>query len=85
MSNDNRCDIMDWKKILNKALSIIMWASTALFVIYSVALFIDYNIHPQAYAIMSAPWYLSICLYAIGLIIVLVICLLIKIIIGNKK
>lgn len=64
-------------KNLYNILRIVMWSFIGVFIGYSGYKYYDYKKHPDLYAMQSAPWYLSIELYAVFTIIVVAIILII--------
>ena len=61
-----------------------MGSFTGVFIGSAVFKYLDYKKNPDLYVMQSAPWYLSIQITGIALIIVLLICVVIKVILGNK-
>lgn len=71
-------------KKINNFINILMGSFIGVFIGGSVYKYFDYKNHPDLYAMQSAPWYTSIQITGIALIVVLVICVIIKIIIRRK-
>lgn len=63
------------KQILN----ILMGSLTGVFIAYGIYVIWNMKIHPEVYAMQSAPWYTSILLYGVVTLIVLIACLLLKV------
>lgn len=63
------------KQILN----ILMGSLTGVFIAYGIYVIWNMKIHPEVYAMQSAPWYTSILLYGVVTFIVLTACLLLKV------
>ena len=51
---------------------------------FSIYKLLDYKAHLDLYAMQSAPWYMSILVQGIVIVVVLVAAVLIKMIIRNK-
>ena len=71
-------------KMLNHILNIIIGAFLGVFIGNVIYVFWDFKVHPDLYAMQSAPWYTSILLYGIVTAVVLVIAIIIKLIIRQK-
>ncbi|MBC8585042.1 hypothetical protein [Youxingia wuxianensis] len=71
-------------KKINYFINILMGSFTGVFIGSAVFKYLDYKKNPDLYVMQSAPWYLSIQITGIALIIVLLICVVIKVILGNK-
>ena len=71
-------------KILNWILNIIIGAVVGVFIGHGIYVFWDYKVHPNLYAVRSAPWYTSILFAGIETAVVLVIAIIIKLIIRQK-
>ena len=71
-------------KMLNHILNIIIGAFLGVFIGNGIYVFWDFKVHPDLYAMQSAPWYTSILLYGIVTAVVLVIAIIIKLIIRQK-
>ncbi len=72
-------------KQLNNTLNIIMGSTIGVTIGHSLYQYINYKKFPDLYAIQSAPWYTSILIYGSVTIIVLLISIIIKIIIKQKR
>ena len=64
---------------MSKILTIIMGCLIAAFIGYGLYKYWDYQTHPDLYAVQSAPWYTSLMIYGVGLLVVLVICAILKV------
>ena len=71
-------------KKINYFINILMGSFTGVFIGSAVFKYLDYKKNPDLYVMQSAPWYLSIQITGIALIIALLICVVIKVILGNK-
>ena len=71
-------------KKLNWILNIIIGAFVGVFIGRGIYVFWDFKVHPDLYAMQSAPWYTSILLYGIVTAVVLVIAIIVKLIIRQK-
>ncbi len=70
--------------MLNRILNIIIGAFVGVFIGHGIYVFWDFKVHPDLYAMQSAPWYTSIILYGITAAVVLVIAIIIKLIIRQR-
>lgn len=66
------------KRILNLFLNCIIVILIVAFLADSLYRYWDYQARPDFYAVMSAPWYLSIQLSGIATAVVIVVCLVLK-------
>lgn len=66
------------KRILNLILNCIIVILIVVFLAGSLYRYWDYQARPDFYAVMSAPWYLSIQLSGIAAAVVIVVCLVLK-------
>lgn len=66
------------KRILNLILNCIIGILIVAFLAGSLYRYWDYQARPDFYAVMSAPWYLSIQLSGIAAAVVIVVCLVLK-------
>ena len=66
------------KRILNLILNCIIGILIVAFLAGSLYRYWDYQARPDFYAVMSAPWYLSIQLSGIATAVVIVVCLVLK-------
>ena len=71
-------------KTFNRILNIIIGAFVGVFIGNGIYVFWDYKVHPDLYAMRSAPWYTSILFVGIETAVVLVIAIIIKLIIRQK-
>ena len=71
-------------KTLNWILNIIIGTVVGFFIGHGIYVFWDYKVHPDLYAMQSAPWYTSIIFAGIETAVVLVIAIIIKLIIRQK-
>ncbi len=71
------------KKIYN-FLMILLWSFIGVFIGTSLYRFYDFKAHPELYAMISAPWYLSIQLNAILTAIIVLILFVITRVIKKK-
>ncbi len=71
-------------KTLNWILNIIIGTAVGVFIGHGIYVFWDYKVHPDLYAVQSAPWYTSILAAGIETAVVLVIAIIIKLIIRQK-
>lgn len=72
------------RKRVNILINILMVGFTCVFIASSVFKYLDYKNNPDKYAMWSAPWYTSIQIMAIVLIITLSVCIVIKIFIKKR-
>lgn len=71
-------------KRVNQILNTIICAFIGVFIGHGIYIFWDFNSHPDLYAMQSAPWYTSIVLYGVMMVIVVAIAVVIKLIIKKK-
>ncbi len=71
-------------KRVNQILNTITGAFIGVFIGHGIYIFWDFNSHPDLYAMQSAPWYTSIVLYGVMMVIVVAIAVVIKLIIKKK-
>lgn len=71
-------------KRVNQILNTITGAFIGIFIGHGIYVFWDFNSHPDLYAMQSAPWYTSIVLYGVMMVIVVAIAVVIKLIIKKK-
>lgn len=71
-------------KKLNDFLNVLIGVVVGVFVGHSAYVIFDYRVHPDLYAMYSAPWYTSILLYGIFAAIVLAATIIVKIIIRKN-
>ena len=69
---------MKQHRILNLILNCIIGILIVAFLVSSLYRYWDYQARPDFYAVMSAPWYLSIQLSGIAAAVVIVVCLVLK-------
>lgn len=72
-------------KRIDSLINILMGCSVGVFLGRTLFQYIDYRRYPNLYEMQSAPWYLSIQLWGIGLIVLLIVCVSIKFIIHSKE
>ncbi|MCI9051302.1 MAG: hypothetical protein HFI05_05145 [Lachnospiraceae bacterium] len=68
-------------KIINSIINIIMGSSIGVFIGHGIYVLWDYKTHPGLYAMQSAPWYTSILIYGICMIVALIVGIIMKLII----
>lgn len=73
-----------WRNKLNQILNILMGSTVGVFIGYSLYMVWDYHMHPDRYAIQSAPWYTGCLLYGTITVTVLLLCVVLKIILRKK-
>ena len=71
-------------KMLDRIMNTVIGAFVGVFIGHGIYVFWDFKVHPDLYAMQSAPWYTSILLYGIATAVVLVIAIIIKLIIRQK-
>ncbi len=64
-------------KKLYSILRIVLWSFIGVFIGSSFYKWYDYKVHPDLYAMQSAPWYLSIEINAVFTILVVIVILII--------
>lgn len=69
---------MNWKRKVNRGLTIVMEASVGVFLGMSLSRYWEWKKYPGLFAMQSAPWYTSILLYAAATAGTLAVCGLIK-------
>ena len=69
---------MKQHRTLNIILNCIIGILIVAFLVSSLYRYWDYQARPDFYAVMSAPWYLSIQLSGIAAAVVIVVCLVLK-------
>ncbi len=72
-----------WNKV-NTFLNCVIGAFTGVFIAESIWTYRDYRIHPQIYAVMSAPWYTSVLLFGIITAVIVLTAVMIKFLIRKK-
>lgn len=70
-----------WIKYLN----IFMASVVGVFIGYSMYSYTDYKMHPEIYAMQSAPWYTGIQIFGIFVACILFIGTIMKIMLQKKK
>ena len=65
-------------KKINKFLNNFMGAFTGVFIGRSAYVIWNYKMHPQRYAMQSAPWYTGILVNGVITLVVLMICFLLR-------
>lgn len=71
-------------KKLNQIINIIIGSSVGVFVGYGIYVFWDYRTHSDLYAMQSAPWYTSIFVYGIVMLIFVAVAVIAKLIIRKN-
>lgn len=71
-------------KKINLLLNVITGAFVGVFIGHGIYVFWDFKVHPDLYAMQSAPWYTSILLYGIVTVVILLVAIIIKLIIRQK-
>jgi len=66
------------KRKLNNVLNTIMGSTVGVFIGHTAFNYIDYQKHPNLYAMQSAPWYTSSLIYGAVTIGVIVISIILK-------
>ncbi|MBQ9984120.1 MAG: hypothetical protein IJP29_05975 [Lachnospiraceae bacterium] len=72
-------------KRLNEMLNSIIGAVMGAFVLRTLYYIWDFKTHPKFYAMQSAPWYTSLLADGAFTLVVLLICIVIKVIIKEKR
>ena len=67
-------------KRINRLLTIITGTSVGVFLGHGLSIYWHHRNYPDLYRTYSAPWYTSILLYGVILLIVLAVCLIAKVI-----
>ena len=68
-------------KKINHILNIIIESFIGVFIGHGIYVFWDYKTRPGLYAMQSAPWYTSILIYGICMIVALIVGIIMKLII----
>lgn len=71
-------------KKINSIINILMGSFIGIFIGTSISQYSRYKKHPELYAMQSAPWYLSIQLTGIALVILLIVSIVVKLMIRKK-
>lgn len=71
-------------KRLNQIINITIGSFAGVFIGHGIYVFWDYMTHPDLYAMQSAPWYTSIFVYGIVMLIFLAVAVIAKMIIQKK-
>jgi len=71
-------------KKLNTFLNCIIGSFIGVFIARSIYTYWDYKVHPEIYAVSSAPWYISIQIFGLIVAVVVVISFIMKLIIRRK-
>ncbi|NLP46917.1 MAG: hypothetical protein GX347_07770 [Epulopiscium sp.] len=71
-------------KRLNIILNSIIGSFIGVFIGYSIYRYFDYANHPDLYEIQSAPWYTSIQIYGLVVVLIVFIAIIIKFLIKKK-
>jgi len=69
---------------INQILNIVMGSFIGVFIGHGIYVFWDYKMHPDLYAMQSAPWYISILVYFAFTVVILAVMMIIKMIIRRK-
>ena len=69
---------------LNKIINSTIVSSVGVFIGHGIYVFCDYMTHPDLYAMQSAPWYTSILIYGIVMLIFLAVAVIAKLIIRKN-
>ena len=72
-------------KRLNEMLNSIIVAVMGVFVLRTLYYIWDFKTHPKFYAMLSAPWYTILLADGAFTLVVLLICIVIKVIIKEKR
>lgn len=65
--------------------NIIIGSFIGVFIGHGIYVYLDYKAHPDLYAMQSAPWYTSIFVYGVVMLILLVVLAIAKLIIRKKN
>ena len=76
------CTVMLRK--LNCFLNIVIGSFIGVFIGFGIYKFWHFKTYPNLYAIQSAPWYTELLLYGFMVAVVVVVCIILKMIIGKK-
>lgn len=71
-------------KKLNQIINIIMGLFSSIYISHVIYVFWYYKAYPDLYPMQSAPWYISIFVYSIVMLILLTIAVIGKMVIGKK-
>lgn len=71
-------------KRLNQIINIVIGSFVGVFIGYGIYVFWDYKIHMDLYAAQSAPWYTSIFVYGIAMLIFLGLAVIAKLLIRKN-
>ena len=77
-------EVFGMLKKLNQITNIIIGSFVGVFIGCGIYVFWDYKKHPDLYAIQSAPWYTSIFVYGIVMLIFVTVAVIAKLIIRKK-
>ncbi len=72
-------------KKLDRVLNALIGAFVGVFIGHGIYVFWDFKMHPDLYAMQSAPWYTSILVSGIETVVVLAAAIIIKLIIRQKS
>ena len=71
-------------KRLNQIANITIGSFIGVFIGYGIYVFWNYKTHPDLYAMQSAPWYTSIFVYGIVMLIFVAVAVIAKLIVRKK-
>lgn len=71
-------------KRLNQIINISIGSFIGVFIGHGIYVFWDYRGRPDLYAMQSAPWYTSIIVYGLVMLVLLTVAVIAKFIIGKK-
>ncbi len=71
-------------KRLNQIINISIGSFIGVFIGHGIYVFWDYRARPDLYAMQSAPWYTSIIVYGLVMLVLLTVAVIAKFIIGKK-
>lgn len=69
---------------LNSFLNIVIGSFIGVFIGFGIYKFWHFKTHPNLYAMQSAPWYTELLLYGALVAVLVVVCIILKLIIGRK-
>ena len=77
-------EVFGMLKRLNQIANITIGSFIGVFIGYGIYVFWNYKTHPDLYAMQSAPWYTSIFVYGIVMLIFVMVAVIAKLIIRKK-
>ena len=77
-------EVFGMLKKLNQITNITIGSFVGVFIGCGIYVFWDYKKHPDLYAMQSAPWYTSIFVYGIVMLIFVTLAVIVKLIIRKK-